>query len=79
MSCPGVQRGLGVLDDRHPAVCLDRAQAPRTVVERAGEDHAEDSPVARMGHAAEERVDRGPVTVLAWAPLYAQAPVVDFE
>ena len=72
-----VHRVLRVLHDRDAACGLDGGEAERTVVERAGQDHADDAVAGDARGRAEERVDRGPVAVHARAAVEPHHGVVD--
>jgi hypothetical protein len=60
-----IERIPGLLDDREATTRLDRQQPGRPVVEGARQDHPNDPGRVLAGGAAEQRVDRGPVAVLA--------------
>jgi hypothetical protein len=67
----------GVLDHDGAAVPLDEARARGAVVEQAGHDDAYTASANRARRAPEERVDGGPVPVLAWAARQADVAILD--
>src|SRR5205085_5082539 len=66
---------LRILHDGDAAAALDGQQSGCAVVERSGEDNADGVRTVREGGAAEQRIDRRAMAVLARAARRAQCAV----
>src|SRR5204863_4792219 len=60
-----------------PTTLLDKPQACRAVVQEPRQDDPDDAGAVRASRAAEQWIDRGPVTVLAWPARHAHIAVLD--
>ena len=68
-----------ILHDRQTACDLDRDQSRGSVVERAGQNHADDARAVGPRRAAEERIDRRPMPVLGRSANDTDASGLDHQ